>query len=250
MKLNTESQSCLEASLKSLVSRLVSQDDNLDSSTNAISGLKCAGSFARLDPAGCWLKTSRDSSASVQTTLFSAHGESLEMFSGTWPKWGIVSDGVAIELQMSEYRTNDSECSSWPTPKGSPSGPDYARVNRPKSGGDDLATAVARKLWATPASADAVGSHGGGQGRSLRTDIHNLKKKNWPTPRASEHKGTGPLGSKSQAHRLEKGYLNATVQEAEQQTGQLNPAWEEALMGFPIGYTDVGPPDRKKTKEG
>jgi hypothetical protein len=26
-------------------------------------------------------------------------------------------------------------------------------------------------LWATPAAADAVGSHGGGQGRSLRTDV-------------------------------------------------------------------------------
>ena len=32
----------------------------------------------------------------------------------------------------------------WPTPKGSPSGPDFARMNRDRSGGDDLATAVAR----------------------------------------------------------------------------------------------------------
>jgi hypothetical protein len=34
----------------------------------------------------------------------------------------------------------------WPTPKSSPSGPDYARINRPRSGGDDLATAVARTV--------------------------------------------------------------------------------------------------------
>jgi hypothetical protein len=34
---------------------------------------------------------------------------------------------------------------TWPTPKGSPSGPDFARVNREGSGGDDLATAVARE---------------------------------------------------------------------------------------------------------
>jgi hypothetical protein len=33
----------------------------------------------------------------------------------------------------------------WPTPKASPSGPDYARSNRETSGGDDLATAVARQ---------------------------------------------------------------------------------------------------------
>jgi len=32
----------------------------------------------------------------------------------------------------------------WPTPKATVSGPDFARVNRPRSGGDDLATAVAR----------------------------------------------------------------------------------------------------------
>ena len=32
----------------------------------------------------------------------------------------------------------------WPTPKASPSGPDFARMNREGSGGDDLATAVAR----------------------------------------------------------------------------------------------------------
>ena len=33
----------------------------------------------------------------------------------------------------------------YPTPKGSPSGPDYARMNRSGSGGDDLVTAVARE---------------------------------------------------------------------------------------------------------
>lgn len=55
----------------------------------------------------------------------------------------------------------------WPTPKASPSGPDYARAGRERSGGDDLATAVARQ-----------------------------------TP------------------------------------GQLNPAWVEWVMGFPLGWTD------------
>lgn len=44
-------------------------------------------------------------------------------------------------------------------------------------------------LWATPNAADAVGSHGGGQGRSLRTDISNWKKTLLPTPKATEYKG-------------------------------------------------------------
>ncbi len=84
----------------------------------------------------------------------------------------------------------------------------------------------------------------------------------WPTPRASEFKGTGPVGSKSHAHRLKKGYLDATVlqfptpraqsargsgpsrvgNKADLQTvvgGSLNADWVEWLMGFPIGWTQV-----------
>jgi hypothetical protein len=41
----------------------------------------------------------------------------------------------------------------WPTPKSEVSGPDYARVNRVGSGGDDLATAVA-KMLPSPAARD------------------------------------------------------------------------------------------------
>lgn len=44
----------------------------------------------------------------------------------------------------------------WPTPKGSPSGPDFARMNRDGSGGDDLATAVARN-FPTPKQRDWKG---------------------------------------------------------------------------------------------
>ena len=46
--------------------------------------------------------------------------------------------------------------SLWPTPKGSPSGPDYNRINRPKSGGDDLVTAVNRKLMPTPTAQEYI----------------------------------------------------------------------------------------------
>jgi hypothetical protein len=45
----------------------------------------------------------------------------------------------------------------WPTPKSSPSGQDYARTRRPESGGDDLATAVARENFPTPTQRDWKG---------------------------------------------------------------------------------------------
>jgi len=40
-------------------------------------------------------------------------------------------------------------------------------------------------------------------------------RRDWPTPRSSEYKGVGPVGSKSHKHMLDKHYLCAEVQEAE-----------------------------------
>ena len=57
---------------------------------------------------------------------------------------------------------------TWPTPKSSPSGPDYARANRAGSGGDDLATAIAKVP--TPSANDWKGSSKPGQRRGQLTD--------------------------------------------------------------------------------
>ncbi len=85
----------------------------------------------------------------------------------------------------------------WPTPEASPGGPDYARACRPKSGGDDLSTAVARTMWRTPSAIE--GSGGPHKGKRHRSD--------------------------------------ATVHLTDQVGGQLNPTWVEWLMGFPLGWT-------------
>ena len=82
-------------------------------------------------------------------------------------------------------------------------------------------------------------------GRSFSLSLEDsILVQMWPTPRASEWKGTGPLGSKSHIHRRDRGYLDATVQEAEQVTGRLNPDWVEVLMGVQAGYSRrEGQPD-------
>lgn len=49
------------------------------------------------------------------------------------------------------YKLRD-QVKMWPTPKKEPSGPDYARQTREGSGGDDLATAVARMVPSPNAS--------------------------------------------------------------------------------------------------
>lgn len=84
------------------------------------------------------------------------------VYSGTFPTSGMWVDGTAYRLPTSVPLTDDSECSSLPTPratrggsntetvrllptpKSATSGPDFARAERDGSGGDDLETLVAR----------------------------------------------------------------------------------------------------------
>jgi hypothetical protein len=62
----------------------------------------------------------------------------------------------------------------------------------------------------------------------------------WPTPRASEHKDCGPVGSKSQIHMDKRSYLCAKVKDPNMPLGMLNPDWVEWLMGVPTGWTGLG----------
>jgi hypothetical protein len=79
-----------------------------------------------------------------------------ETYSETWPMAGMTRNGIAYRRQPLVPRTSDT----------------------------------GSLLWATPLAADAIGSQGGGQGRSLRTDIRNWKANLWPTPRPCSGKGS------------------------------------------------------------
>lgn len=59
----------------------------------------------------------------------------------------------------------------------------------------------------------------------------------WPTMRASDYKGVGPIGSASHEAHVEQGYLTATIQDVEGVSGNLNPLWCEPFMGWPVGWT-------------
>ena len=61
----------------------------------------------------------------------------------------------------------------------------------------------------------------------------------WPTPRASEYKDCGPVGSKSQVHMEKRSYLCAKVKDPDKPAGHLNPEWVEWLMGVPTGLTGL-----------
>jgi len=115
------------------------------------------------------------------------------------------------------------------------------------------------RLWPT-VRARETGDYQYSQGRhDKKTLTLTGAVKMWPTPKASDCKGTGPAGSKSAEHDLAKRNLKGVVMYATptaadakgssggkmhsslrtEAGGQLNPMWIEWLMGFPIGWTDL-----------
>ena len=113
-------------------------------------------------------------------------------------------------------------------------------------------------LWATPSATDSIGSTGGGQSRSLRTDVRM-----WPTPRASSANGASQqeIEAGNPRYRLETEVMlfptptardwrsgkasQATMDRnsrplSEHVGGSLNPIFVEWLMGYPEGWTDLG----------
>lgn len=165
----------------------------------------------------------------------------------------------AVKYQMEER--------SRPTPKGSPSGPDFARTNREGSGGDDLATRVARgrstpQTWPTVTAQDAKNDGGPSQSQQNTVPL-NAQVKQWATPQVAcalgGHLSRGGsrrdellLGGQVKAnpgtqwttpcaddtgHRT-KPYAQGGTATSAQAGGSLNPTWVEWLMAWPRGWTD------------
>ena len=72
----------------------------------------------------------------------------------------------------------------------------------------------------------------------------------YPTMKSSDSKGTGPMGSRSAEHDLQRKNLKGCVLYATpcrgdvtgtDVNGQLNPEWAEWLMGFPAGWSALEP---------
>jgi len=138
---------------------------------------------------------------------------------------------------------------NWQTPRlplGGRSGPAEMNRNAPAL----EAQVEMTKKWATPRASPnenrqtklSPSQMKGKNGMNLATQV------NWPTPRASEYKGTGPIGSDTYNHGIDRGYLHAMVEsfgQADQgknntngkKREQLNPAWVAQLMGTALKKT-------------
>jgi hypothetical protein len=116
---------------------------------------------------------------------------------------------------------------NWPTPKARDwKGESQRGTDAP---GDALMNMV---NWATPRGEDSqcAGAHHG-----KPDSLHAQTKATWATPASADCIGaTG--GGQGRSLRTDTA----------QSPGQLHPDWVETLQGYPVGWTDVGPPDRAK----
>ena len=135
--------------------------------------------------------------------------EDLTRFSGAFPKAGLMRSGRAFALPMLELHTAGSGSSSsrgaWPIATAS------------DANGSGSRNTTSSRAHAGISLTDAVRGDGG--------------KGRWPTPAATDHKGSYAPGQR-------RGQLPDAVQ----CHGRLNPAWVEALMGFPADWTRTGGP--------
>ena len=150
--------------------------------------------FAKLDPATSSWKTR-------QCSLF----EDLESSLETWPRWGIMRNGVCLELATQVLRTDEIESGLWPTPTGqdNPQVQGQGKAAKHSKRGTTLGGAV--RMWATPCAGD------------YRSPNLNPCKNGQKIEPSSGHALPAQVG------------------------GQLNPTWVEWLMGWPIGWTDFEP---------
>jgi hypothetical protein len=179
----------------------------------------------------------------------------------TFPRWGILSDGVVGELRTLEPAIGGSESSLLPTILGASTNPaahgqsngtfkqeinrrlamlptpnarDYkdTGVNtdyRKLAGKSKLAGKIA--MLHTPKASDAIGTCGDPKRqRDLRADMKIISM--LPTCTSRDHKDTG---------NMENVPVNALLgRELGKNHGlKLQPAFAEWMQGFPIGWTDL-----------
>jgi len=146
----------------------------------------------------------------------------------------MTRNGIAFPHPPLVPLTDATESLLWPTPKAmdcrsaGPGTKDSTIIRRPQSGfGLNLAEtvqAVTRNLFPTSKASDG---ERGGRGELLALVRGKKTRQLWGTPTAHPRTHTPRQ-------------VNNGIQLANQVGGALNPPWVEWLMGFPIGWTDLG----------
>jgi hypothetical protein len=175
--------------------------------------------------AGLYLTSSASlASADLDTSSWKTY--QLSLFGGltdfSWSSmgWGMMRGGQLFQPSRWEPRTSGDESGLSVMPTPTVDGND----NRPypgKASGYGLATWV-REILPTPTASEGGTNQSASEGSAIRASLGYLARtETLPTPRARDWKGGG------------KDCLDSAV------GGQLNPQFVEAIMGYPIGWTEL-----------
>ncbi|MCW0104965.1 hypothetical protein OIV39_31520 [Burkholderia pseudomallei] len=204
--------------------------------SEADSGPKWLGSFAKYDPSASKWKT-------AQCSLLGDSDEFLE----TWPRWGSMRNGESFLRPIPALPICESASGFWQTPVAD----DAVEQTKGKwnSRGEPKLSAEA-KLWPTPTAslADKGARVTPRKGREGGTLIEAVSSRMWPTPCASAAKGSSLAAlTRKDGKDRSKDRIDHAVMASD--GGQLNPEWVEWLMGWPIGHTALEPLETAKYRE-
>ena len=160
-------------------------------------------------------------------------GLNLSIYSGQLPKWGSMQNGDIYEHQILDRPTAVNAGYAWPTPSTMDKLParskqamdrNFNTSRKGRTAPSNLREAVHPMLWPTPRGRDLIG--GSGSKRMIQKAITN---------------GMDSLPTEQMTG------LSLGSPDSDQPQGELNPAFVELLMGFPVGWTSLdGLPDPMK----
>jgi len=192
-------------------------------------GRKCT-EFARLSPQDTyWSKTS--SGCSQLLIGWEDEEACSEEYLETWPRSGILSNGIAYRLPRLTRSTGETESGSWPTPNTM----DHLK----------------------PRDEETIEEYNNSRdGRKNRKALSNLRQavtsphysqmfptptsRDWKDTRGMSQTGINPDGSsRERLDQLPRVVYAGLPTGKDRPSGGLNPMWVEWLMGFPLGWTDL-----------
>lgn len=210
----------------------------------AIYGHTSPGLSANADPNGCFWKTSQ-----IISTSDIAKSEA------SWKSWATGLRKDSLRRQKLARRTNGNASLFWPTPNvaggGNPpenlirKGNHYVRPSGKKA---HLGLDQAAKMWPTPMASDGCKPSGGNR---KSTDLTHASKM-WPTPAARDAKGANSRAhvevngtgrrhmdqlANFAVHSRPAREISKDGNNTSDTPRTLNPAFVEALMGWPVGWT-------------
>jgi hypothetical protein len=205
------------------------------------SGASTLASFARFDPATSSWRT-------AQRSLF----EDSTACSPIWPRSGWMRSGMCGERPTSARPMSGPGCSSspdYPTPSASSYGTSQNGINgkdgmfkRPSAGTPSLETMARKGMFPTPRATRSYRDERHGK---TYEGLHSIAR-NRPTPTTAEaSRGAGDSPKRQGSANLSTEVLYGLPESETPKAGAdglaLNPLFVEALMGLPIGWTDLEP---------